>query len=448
MKHMPFLELRQLQQQFGPDFILHAQKQYGDLFMVHIPLMPRLVFALHPNHNYELLVRQASKVGKPALIRRAIGSSFGNGLFSSDGELWRQQRKLMQPSFQHGRIAAYASLMVEQTQNMLTKWQDGQILFIDEAMHALTFTIVVAALFSGDASQKTDHISQAMTDLGQGLTAQSLSPILGILPDWAPHPVLRQKRRGANALKQAVTALITERRQLGEANSPIDLLSTLMFSRDATTNQPMSDQQLQDELVTLFIAGHETTAVLMDWVWVMLSHHPEVEARLHTELDGVLQGRLPIFSDLPHLPYTGQVIKETLRLFPPAWFIFRQTIQPLSLDDWSIPKGAICFLFPYAVQRDGRWYGQPEQFQPERWTENGEQSLPKGAYLPFGMGARVCIGNGFAQMEGQLLLATIAQQYRLEALDQPRVPPGATTLSFAKSVRVQLHKRNGARHRF
>ena len=229
MRQIPLLKLNQLQRHYGPDFILHVQQSYGDLFTAKVPFLPRIHVALHPNHAYELLVKQAHKLEKPALIRRTIQSSFGDGLFTSSGDLWRKQRKLMQPAFHHGRIARYAERMVQHTVNLLSQWQTGQVLAIDEAMHALTFTIVVDAMFSADASTQTTHINQAMHDLGQGLTAQSLSFLAMMLPDWAPHPALRQKRRGANGLKQAVTAMMQARRIQGEEVSPSDLLSTLMF---------------------------------------------------------------------------------------------------------------------------------------------------------------------------------------------------------------------------
>lgn len=441
MQQIPFLKLRQWQNQYGPDFILRAKQSYGDLFTVKIPFIPRLFFVLHPNHTYELLVKQAQKVEKPALIRRTIQSSFGDGLFTSSGELWRRQRKLMQPAFHHGRISRYADRMVQHTLTMLAGWQDGTVLAVDEVMHALTFTIVVDALFSADASEETAVIRRAMHNLGQGLTAQSLSPLLGSLPDWVPHPALRQKQRGAVALKQAVSHMMQKRRILGEAESPDDLLSTLMFTRDAETGEQMSENQVQDELATLFIAGHETTAVLLQWAWVLLSKHSQVENKLHEELSWVLNGRSPTFADLPNLPYTGYIIKETLRLYPPAWFLFRQTLEPIELEGKLIPAKSILFLFPYAAQRDARWYANPQTFSPERWENGLEQTLPKGAYFPFGLGPRICIGNGFAHMEAQLLLATIAQQYRLELLNEPYIASGSATLGFAQSVRVRLHRR-------
>jgi cytochrome P450 len=345
----------------------------------------------------------------------------------------------MQPAFHHGRIARYAGRMVQHTTHLLSQWQTGQVIGLDEAMHALTFTIVVDTLFSADASAQTAHISQAMHDLGQGLTAQSLSFLAAMLPDWAPHPALRQKKRGANGLKQAVMAMMQERRHLGEEASPPDLLSTLMFTRDPDSGELMSDSQVQDELVTLFIAGHETTAVLLDWTWVLLAQNPVAKAKLQAELNGVLRGRVPTFADLPALPYTGAIVKEVLRLYPPAWFIFRQVIEPVELEGITFPIGSIFFIFPYAAQRDVRWYDQPQQFNPDRWLNGLEQTLPKGSYLPFGLGPRICIGNGFAQMEAQLLLATIAQQFHLEILDQPEMAPGSPTLGFAHPVRARLH---------
>lgn len=441
MEQISFRQLQQWQKQLGPDFILRAQQQVGDLFAVKIPFFPRLFFALHPTHAHTLLVKQAAKIEKPHLILRAIQSSFGNGLFTSRGEQWRRQRKLMQPPFQHARIAHYAERMSQHTQTMLAGWQNGNLITLDEAMHALTFTIVVDALFSANATGETAHISQAMHDLGQGLAAQGLSIGLTLLPDSFPHPVLRQKRRGARELKRAVTELMQQRQQIGEANSPADLLSTLMFTRDAETGEQMNKTQVQDELVTLFIAGHETTAVLLQWVWVLLDKHPQTAQQLYAELQQVLNGRPPTVADLPNLPYTAAIIKESLRLYPPAWFLFRQTVEPVELDGQTIPTNSILFLLPYATHRDPRWYTRPTQFEPERWQNGLEHQLPKGAYFPFGLGPRICIGNGFAQMEAQLLLATIAQQYALELLDEPATIPGAATLGFARPVRVRLHHR-------
>lgn len=376
---------------------------------------------------------------QPGLSRRMLQSSFGNGLFTSRGDQWRRQRKLMQPAFQHDQIGRYTEQIVRHTEAMLTGWQEGQVIAIDEVMHALTFTIVVDALFSVDASEKIILVQEAMHDLGQGLTAENQSPLLMLLPDWAPWPALRQKRRGAQALDRLVRQMIAERRALGEANSPPDLLSTLLFTRDEDTGETMSDQQLRDELVTLYIAGHETTAVLFNWTWVLLSQHPDTAAELQAELAVVLGNRSPTFDDLPHLPMTNAIIKEVLRLYPSAWFTFRETPEGLTIRDEVIPAGSVLFSFSYAVHRDDRWYEAPQNFHPARWLEEQKQSLPKGVYFPFGLGPRTCIGNGFAQMEAQLILATIAQQFRLQQLNEAKLQP-SVTLSFAEPVHMRLHK--------
>ena len=322
---------------------------------------------------------------------------------------------------------------------MLTQWQDGATIAIDEMMHALTFTIVIDALFSADVSETIPLVQQAMHDLGQGLAKQNQSILLSLLPDWVPAPALQQKRRGAQALGQLVRQMIAERRTLGQAKSPPDLLSTLLFTQDEETGETMSDQQLRDELVTLYIAGHETTAVLLNWTWVLLSQHPDIAIELQAELAEVLQGRSPTFDDLPQLPLTTAIIKEVLRLYPPAWVIFRETSSDLTLCDEVIPSGNAVALFPYAVQRDGRWYEEPLAFRPARWLAGIEQSLPKGAYFPFGLGPRTCIGNGFALMEAQLILATMAQQFRLQQLSEARMAP-AITLSFAEPVQMRLQE--------
>jgi cytochrome P450 len=448
-----FTEMQRPYRQLGPAYLQQMQQKYGDLFYVTAPLMPRIYLILHPQMVYDLLLKQTPMLEKSSLMRRILSSSFGNGLFTSEGDFWRRQRKLMQPMFHHARLGRFAERMVQHTLATLEGWQDGAVLVIDEAMHTLTFTIVVDALFSADVAGKTatstgdqrsplsaSVVHQAMHDLAEGLAAQSKSLPLTLLPEWIPLPALRQKRRGTRQLAQLVTQMIAERRNLGEAASPPDLLSTLLFSRDAETGESMGDEQVADELVTLYIAGHETTAVLLDWAWVLLAQNPMAETRLHEELEVALNGRPPTLADLPQLPFTNAIIKEALRLYPPAWFLFREAPAGFELAGEPIPKGSILFLYPYAVQRDGRWYDEPDAFKPERWLDDLEKKLPKGAYLPFGMGPRICIGNGFAQMEAQLLLATIAQRFRLEQLDEARMGPAAT-LSFAQPVRMQLYGR-------
>lgn len=437
-----FFEVNRLYRQHGPEAVLILQQRYGNLFRTGprlLPWLPYVYFVLDAEDNYQLLVKQRPMLEKPAIGLRMLKSSFGEGLFTSRGDYWRRQRKLMQPAFHHGQIGQYADKIVRHTEAMLTQWQDGAKIAIDEAMHALTFTIVVDALFSADASEKIPLVQQAMHDLSQGLTTQNQSPLLMLLPDWFPAPALRQKRRGAQALNRLVHQMIAERRALGEADSPADLLSTLLFTRDEETGETMSDQQLRDELVTLYIAGHETTAVLLNWTWVLLSQHPDIATELQVELADVLGGRSPTFDDLSQLPLTQAIIKEVLRLYPPAWFLFREASPGLTIRDEAILDNSALAIVPYAVHRDDRWYEEPLTFRPARWLVGLEQSLPKGAYFPFGLGPRTCIGNGFAQMEAQLILATIAQCFQLQQLTEANVTP-SITLSFAEPVQMRIQK--------
>lgn len=435
------IHLQKQYRQHGPAFPRRLQQTYGDLFSVQMPFLPRIYFALHPDHVYAALSQQKPSLEKPSYMRRALTSSFGNGLFTSQGEFWRRQRRLMQPAFHHAHITRYAAQMAAHTQNMLHGWQDGEIISIGDAMHALTFTIVMDVLFStGGAAANTAVIHQAVRDLGQGLAAFSRSLPLAFLPGWMPLPALRQKRRGERALAHSVQRLIAGRRALGEAASPPDLLTTLLFARDAETGESMSDQQLQDELITLYIAGHDTTAILLSWAWVLLAQHETAAAKLAAELAQTLDGRPPTAADLPQLPTTQMIVKETLRLYPPAWYLFRQAEPDLMLAGEQIPDGSIIFLMPFTTQRDSRWFADPDSFQPERWQDGFEKTLPKGAYFPFGLGPRTCIGNGFALMEAQLLLATIAQHFCLEHLNEAKIDL-TPTLGFAKPVLMRLHKR-------
>ena len=441
MPKVSLFTLNRLYRRHGPEFIGLLQQQQGDLFYTQPPLslIPRIHYVLDPADTYDLLVKQRPMLEKPTFFTRSLGATLGNGLVTSRGDFWRRQRRLMQPAFHHAHLDRYAERMVQHTQAMVTTWHDGQVITIDEAMHALTFTIVMDALFSTSAAETTSVVQQAMHDLAQGFAAQSRSVALTLLPEWFPWPVLIRKRRGARTLDQLVRQMIVERRRLGEAASPPDLLSRLLFTRDEETGETMSDQQLRDELITLYIAGHETTALLLSWTWVLLAQEPEVAAALQAEVADVLNDRCPTFADLPHLPLTGAIIKEVLRLYPPAWFIAREAPAGLTIRGEAIRPGSILFFFPYAIQRDGRWYDDPQLFHPTRWLDGLEQSLPKGAYLPFGLGPRICIGNGFAQMEAQLILATMAQRFQLQQVTEARVGP-SITLSFAEPVQMRIQK--------
>ncbi len=420
------------------DFTLGMRRDFGDLVYLPAPFGLAQYLVYHPDHVYAILVKQADQLEKPEIIKRIVRSSFGDGLLFSDGTQWKRQRKLIQPAFHHGRVGRYAERMVSLTEALIATWIDGETRRLDADMHALTLKIVVDALFKTDISSDTEQIAEGMQMLGDALNAQSKSPMLAMLPDSLPHPVFRRKRAAVAHINPIIYRLIDERRTSGEDKG--DLLSVLLFAKDADTGEGMSEGQIRDELMTMFIAGHETTATTLSWALIELARHPEAEARFHAELDAVLPGRVPTLDDLAHLLYTQAVIKEILRLYPPAVLIIRRALADLDLGDGNlIPKGAIIQINQYANHHDSRWFAEPEAFRPERWLDaDFEKNLPKGAYFPFGAGPRICIGNGFALMEAPLVLATIGRRFRLEPVGASPTPRIDVALGFREPVSVRV----------
>jgi len=405
------------------DMVTQVARRYGDCVLLRGPLGMRGYLLNDPDLIRTVLATHADKIEKPAPLKWIFRSSFGNGLLLSEGSFWKRQRKLAQPAFHSKRIQGYADAMVWRAQQLLASWQDGQVRDIREDMSATTLQIVVDALFQSTVAEETAQIYAALAELGDILAQQSITnPLLSLVPDWAPLPVMRRKRRAAATLDAIVYRFIHEHRQSTLEQG--DLLALLMLAQD-DAGQHMSDQQLHDEVMTLFIAGHETTALTLAWAFVLLAQHPAAAAKLYAELDSTLAGRPPSLADLPHLPYTALVVKETLRLYPPAWLILRQTIASITLGPYHLPKGTQIWICPYTMHRHQRFYSDPEEFYPDRFSpdalgDKAEARLPSWAYIPFGGGPRMCIGAAFAQIEAQLLLATIAQQYRMEP--QPGAP--------------------------
>jgi cytochrome P450 len=442
MNTLSFLALQRQYARLGPDVVNWLRAEGGARTRIEVPLLGTAVYLLDPDDAHDMLVRRPDLFVKPRLLNRLTAGSFGQGLFNSEGDAWKRRRKLMQPHFHHVHIRHYAGHMTAQAEAMMARWGEGGVRLLDADMHALTFGVVMRSLFSADADDTTDEIAVAMHDLGDALTRQSRNPYYVALPAWLPLPVFRQKRRGERALDRLVRELAAQRRALGEANAPRDLLTMLVFSRDEETGEPLDDQAIHDELVTLYIAGHETTALTLDWAFYLLSQHPNIAARLRDELDRVLGGDPPTLDALPQLPCTQGVVKETLRLYPPAWFVSREPLEDVTLSSGDVlPKGSLILAISYGTHRDPALYDAPQAFRPERWVGDFEKSLPKGAYYPFGMGPRVCIGNGFAMMEAQLVLATLAQRYHVEVLDAPEFRVGALTLGFRYPVRARVTRR-------
>jgi cytochrome P450 len=359
---------------------------------------------LHDNHrNYS---KDVATFGTLRLF-------LGNGLFTSDGDFWRRQRRLAQPAFHRRRVANFGALMTDATLAKLERWrtrvsQDRPLDVADEFMR-LTMEVATLALFSTSGRGDIDKIGSAITTLLDDVTFRFTFPFYP--PLKVPTPRNRRFLAARATLDAIVYRIIAERRQRPDEHD--DLLAMLMQARDEETGEGMSDRQLRDEVVTLFLAGHETTANALTWASFLLSTHVAVERRLRAEVDEALQGRVPTASDLPRLPYTRMVIDETLRLYPPAWITNRRAIEADAVCGYRIPADATVSISPYVTHRDPTLWENPEGFDPERFPPERSARRPHYAYFPFGGGPRQCIGKGFALMEATLVLALLTQRYEL-----------------------------------
>ncbi|GAB4378857.1 MAG: cytochrome P450 [Elainellaceae cyanobacterium] len=389
-------------------FLTHCGREYGEI----VPLRfgaARAFLLIQPAHIEQVLKEQRG-LTKNSPAWNALKTLVGEGLLTSDGEFWARQRRLMQPVFHQQRITGYGETMVAYTEALLQTWQDGEIRDIHHDMMQLTLNIVTKTLFNvdmqGTEAQTVAHALDVAMEWFLSRRKQAFLPLA-----WIPTPMNQRYKKALQDMDQVLYQLIQQRRQSQE--KPGDLLSMLIAVKDEVDGSQMSDLQLRNELATLMLAGHETTANALSWSWMLLAEHPDVYQRLIQELDTVLAGRSPTVADLPRLPYCHWVIKESMRLYPPVFSIARTTANPYNLAGYSIPANSILIFSPWVMHRSDRYFVNPEQFQPERWANDLEKQLPKGVYFPFGDGARICIGKGFALMEAVLLLATIAQNFQL-----------------------------------
>jgi cytochrome P450 len=380
--------------------------QYGDIFVMRFYNMQRFLIT-RPEAIHEVAVTKANKFYKDIDYKdtqKGLARFLGNGLLISDGDFWKRQRRLVAPALHTKRIENYAETMVNFALKMLENWWDAALLDISREMTNLTMNIVALTLFNVDVSGEAERVGRAIDAM------QEASGTPSLLPAWIPTPMEMRARRARRDLDQIIYGIINQRRATREDKG--DLLSMLLLTEDEDGNR-MTDLQARDEAVTLFLAGHETTANALNWTWYLLAQHPQVEAKLHQELDTVLAGQPPTLADLKRLPYTEMVIKESMRLYPPAWGFSREAIEDVEIGGYFVPKGSIVGVMSYFTHRDPRWWEEPEAFKPERFSPENEPNIPKYAYLPFGAGPRICIGNAFAMMEAQLILATVASRFRL-----------------------------------
>jgi cytochrome P450 len=389
-------------------FFSNIAHTYGDIASVR--LGGERVFVINdPQIVKDVLVTRNKNFTKSRGLERTK-RVLGQGLLTSEGAMHLRQRRLMQPAFHRDRIAGYGDAMVEYADRMRRSWSDGAPLDIAREMNRLTLSIVGKTLFDVDVEQQAAQVGEALTAVMDTfwLTLLPMSDLI----DRLPVPKIRRARLARGRLDAIVYRMIADRRASGRDHG--DLLSMLLSAQDEENGGAgMTDQQVRDEAMTIFLAGHETTANALTWTWYLLSGAPDVEAKLHEEIERVLRGRLPTTADLGSLPYVERVVTESMRLYPPAWLIGRRAIEAFPLGEFVAPARAIVIMSPYILQRDARYYANPERFDPDRWTPEFRAALPRFAYFPFGGGPRQCIGESFAWMELMLLVATIAQQARL-----------------------------------
>jgi cytochrome P450 len=387
-------------------YMLKGARRYGNFYAIWIGDKPIYVVS-DPVLVREILVEQAAEFHKADLAKYAVGRFAGNGLFTNEGDFWRRQRKLAQPAFHHARIEAYGTTMVQQTQELLNTWQDGETRDIAEAMTQLTLGVVNKTLFNVDVRAQAQHIGALMKVILEGANDR----INGYDPLWSRLFAAKQQRE-AEAIQELfriVEGIIADHRRHDMDTG--DLLSMLLAARDEE-GQPMSEQQLRDEVITLFIAGHETTANALAWSFYLLSQHPAVTERLRMEL-APFGGKSLTVHDLAHLPYSEWVVKEAMRLYPPAGGVTRQPVRDIELGGRQIAQGSTITIATYVMHHDPKLFSDPERFDPERFSPENEANLHRYAYLPFGGGPRICIGNSFAMMEARLVLMTILQRFHL-----------------------------------
>jgi cytochrome P450 len=417
----------------------HMAREYGDIVRIPVVMQSRILLN-HPDYIEQMLLLQHGKFHKSNLSKQATGRLLGQGLLISEGDFWRRQRRLAQPAFHRQRIGEYSPAMIECAESQMRKWRSGETRNLAEEMMELTLEAAVRTLFGTTLPGEPEQVGRAVQFLMRYSLRRARSPIH--MPASWPTPKNRRAEREYDFLDSLVYRIIDERRAQGNSHHCGDLLSLLMGAMDEDGSQ-MTPKQLRDETMTLFLAGHETTALTLAWTWYLLSENPAAEANLHEELNGVLGGRTPVMADLERLPYLRAVIDEALRLYPPAYILARTSIAPCSIGGYDFPVGTTMIASEWVMHRDPRYFDDPDMFRPERWIDGLAERLPAGAYFPFGDGPRRCIGQSFALVEAALVVATIAQKYQFRLVSGfPVVPEPLVTLRPKHGIQMTILARS------
>ena len=422
--------------------LLQEAATYGDVSTVSVnPILICLVN--HPELNREVLVTSHQKTGRGATAFETIRWMMGDGLTASTGAFHLKQRRLIQPRFHRRLIEKYAQAMTDISARKSRQWQDRARVDMEQEMRELTLQIVAKALFDIETSDVVRRVGESFAETDRYMYLRlTQPPFLRRFLHGLPLPSSRRFKAARAYLDELIYGLIKERRQSGAEGD--DLLCMLLQARyeDAESEEDsrMSDELVRDEAVSLYIAGHDTTATTLAYAFHLLSRNPEVEERFHAELDDVLGGRDATLDDLPNLPLTDQIITETLRLYPPFWGLGRIVFEPIELGGYHIPPGVAVMVAPWITHRDPRWFDDPLEFRPERWTAEFRSELPRFAYFPFGGGPHQCIGEGFAWMEAKIALATLCQRWRATARSKAEIMP-RITLKVKGGMPMTLERR-------
>lgn len=359
---------------------------------------------------HEYLVRRADVIQRGGAVRSILKRTMGDGILVSDGAFWLRQRRMLQPAFHATQIANYADVMVKHALDLLTEVSDGQVHDVHRLLNRLTLGVVTESVFSKNEAAKADLIGTTIDALQVGAVAELQSLVR--LPEWVSTPARQINARRSATLRQIIQEAVDERRASGESHS--DLLDMLLAARDEDTGEAMNDTQIVDEVITIYLAGYDTTALTLTWTLYLLTQYPAVLATLQAEVDAVLGDRLPGLSDLPQLRYTEMVVKETLRHYPAAYFSSRMAYADVVLGDYLIPEGSTVMSSIYGTHHRADLWDAPFEYRPERFADNAEAHWHKAQFMPFSIGPHVCIGNRFAMMEAVLVLATLVRRGRFE----------------------------------
>lgn len=416
---------------------LALTRKYGDSFYFKFG-RDHIVYLTQPEDIRELLVVKHEHFRKGDGVMM-LDRMLGKGLITNDGPSYKQQRRLVQPAFHRKRIAGYAISMVDAARQAASRWQDAALVDMSQEMMQLTLTIVGKTLFNTDVEQEATTVQAGLVTAMDAFRKLGMAP-WGRLVERLPLPVNARLRHARTRLEGIIYRIIDEHRQQGTDQG--DLLSMLLMAQDED-GTTMSQQQLRDEVMTLFLAGHETVSNVLTWTFYLLAQHPEIRAKLQQEIDTVLAERTATIDDLPQLSYTERVLSEAMRICPPIWAIDRRALCDTTIRGIPIPRHARVVLHQYLVHHDERFYPDPDRFDPDRWTPEKQVERPKFAYFPFGGGPRLCIGEAFAWTESMLLLATLSQHWEARAVPGTRVKyQPAVTLRPQNGIRMSLHRRN------